>query len=82
MKKVDVVHEICVVVACGDRRKRIEFNGGVAFREKGDDCLEAAVFKMMNGIARVAERTEGVSADEADPGKTDGDKETEIGLSA
>ena len=40
------------------------------------------MFKMMNGMAGLAERAEGVSADESDPGKTDGDEKSEIRLGA
>ena len=37
VKYADVVHEMGVIVLCGDGGKRIEFDRGIAFREKGDD---------------------------------------------
>ena len=81
MESTDVVHDMGVVVLCGDWGERIEVNRGVAFGEKGDDCLETTVFEMMDGVTGRPEGIEGIAADEADPGKTDGEEEAESRLS-
>ena len=53
MERANVVHNMGVVVTCGDWWKWIEFNRGVALGEKGDDGLETAVFEMMEEMTRI-----------------------------
>ena len=82
MKSADVIHEMGVVDAGDNRGEGFEDDGSLTFCEEKDGSSEAAVFEMMNGVAWLLKGAERISADEADPGETNGDKETELRLSA